>query len=68
MTIPKTVLGRFKEMRRLSEADVNCIDWYNTFYGADPKKAWGKLCDEVIAEIEMHQRLNGELYKKLYPE
>lgn len=43
-------------------------EWFRDESAADPYKAWTTLLSSAADELEGMQKLNGKLYKTLYPD
>jgi hypothetical protein len=68
---PATVLQRLKDFRAAMDMPGTAFNppmWYMQECTPDrPSLALCNLLRDAIEEIEMHQRINGDLYKKLFP-
>jgi len=47
---------------------TNCPPWFQEIHDREGLRAWATLLSSAADELERMQKLNGKLYKTLYPD
>lgn len=66
---PKSMVATLRELAASSGKGISEYpEWFQEQWRIDPAAAFGTILNSAAEELENHQKLNGKLYKTLYPD
>lgn len=66
---PQNTVAALREMVPcVGSMIASCPEWFRDMYEKEGVKAWSTLLSSTADEMEQMQKLNGKLYKTLYPD